>query len=197
MIKREEATRQRRALIIAAAAECFIKKGFHQASVRDIARTAGISLGNLYNHFASKNDLVTEFAIIEADLIRRLTARVELEEDPQSALERFAMEYLAMAGEPATAALTMELTAEALRNPEIERQFSGNRTALTRVLCNILERGRKQGLFGSRLPMPDQSNAILDIIEGIAFRSALSGGEVSPDMSRMLTQTIGKIVSGP
>lgn len=197
MSKRETSTRQRRALIVEAAAECFIKKGFHQASVRDIAGAAGISLGNLYNHFAGKDDLIAEFAVIEAGLIGKLAENVDLESDPVNALERFTLDYLDMARQPANAALTMELTAEALRNPEIERHFSANRRSLRDLVGAVLTRGRANGAFSASGPLDEESNVILDIIEGLALRSAFSSNELSPESRRTLVVTIAKIVSSP
>ena len=37
----------------------FVQKGFHATSMRQIASAAGISLGNIYNHFTSKEDIFT------------------------------------------------------------------------------------------------------------------------------------------
>jgi AcrR family transcriptional regulator len=45
---------QTRAAIIQAAHALFIQQGYHGTSMRQIAGQAGIALGGLYNHFASK-----------------------------------------------------------------------------------------------------------------------------------------------
>ena len=57
---------QRREQIIQAALGCFIEQGFHQTGMRDIAAAAGVSLGNLYNHFARKEELIALIASLEA-----------------------------------------------------------------------------------------------------------------------------------
>lgn len=43
-----------------AAIEVFTEKGFHSASIEDIAKKAGISKGLLYNYFKGKTDLLAE-----------------------------------------------------------------------------------------------------------------------------------------
>lgn len=43
--------------IMASAAELFRRQGFHGTSTREIASRAGVSLGNIYNHFRTKEDL--------------------------------------------------------------------------------------------------------------------------------------------
>jgi TetR/AcrR family fatty acid metabolism transcriptional regulator len=48
----------RRHQILDAAAKVFAEKGFHVTTIRDIARTAGIADGTIYNYFASKADLL-------------------------------------------------------------------------------------------------------------------------------------------
>lgn len=44
--------------ILAAAAHLLAARGYHGMSMRDLARATGMSLANLYNYFASKEDLM-------------------------------------------------------------------------------------------------------------------------------------------
>ncbi|MFA5138144.1 MAG: TetR/AcrR family transcriptional regulator [Elusimicrobiota bacterium] len=46
-----------RSRILKAATALFCKQGFHGTSTRDIAQKAGVSLGNIYNHFPTKEAL--------------------------------------------------------------------------------------------------------------------------------------------
>ena len=55
--------------IEAAALRLFIGRGFHGTSVRDIAKAAGVSLGNIYNYYRTKEQLFNS-------LIRRYEARM-------------------------------------------------------------------------------------------------------------------------
>lgn len=50
----EEAIRGKKETIEDAARELFIKQGFHATSMRDISKHAEVSLGNLYNYYATK-----------------------------------------------------------------------------------------------------------------------------------------------
>ena|SRR5258708_6508422 len=45
----------RRTQILAAAAQVFSEKGFHRATIRDVAQAAGIADGTIYNYFANKD----------------------------------------------------------------------------------------------------------------------------------------------
>lgn len=50
-----ERTRDR---VIQAAHRLFIEQGYHGTSMRRIAERAGLALGGIYNHFASKEDIL-------------------------------------------------------------------------------------------------------------------------------------------
>lgn len=49
---------ERRAHIAQAAARVFRRKGFHNATIRDIAVEAGLSQGSLYNYVRTKDDIL-------------------------------------------------------------------------------------------------------------------------------------------
>lgn len=65
----------RRAQIVFAAAEQFVRHGFAGASIRDIAAHAGLMAGSVYHYFPSKEDL---FVAINQEGFARLTAMVEV-----------------------------------------------------------------------------------------------------------------------
>ena len=46
-----------RAVLLDAAQRLFVSKGYHGTSMRQIAAEAGLALGGIYNHFASKEEI--------------------------------------------------------------------------------------------------------------------------------------------
>lgn len=52
----------RRATILDAAERCFVRCGFHQTSMQEICTEAGMSAGNLYRYFPSKEALIAGIA---------------------------------------------------------------------------------------------------------------------------------------
>lgn len=52
----------RRATILEAAERCFVRSGFHQTSMQEICAEAGMSAGNLYRYFPSKEALIAGIA---------------------------------------------------------------------------------------------------------------------------------------
>ena len=54
----ELVTAARRKQILDAATQVFADKGFHRATIKDIARVAGIADGTMYTYFASKTEVL-------------------------------------------------------------------------------------------------------------------------------------------
>src|SRR5918995_5580677 len=54
----EEPTSERRTQILNAAERSFCRSGFHRTTMQDVAAEAGMSPGNLYRYFPSKDALV-------------------------------------------------------------------------------------------------------------------------------------------
>src|SRR6185436_627419 len=54
----EDSSAERRKLILDAAERSFARAGFHRTTMQDVAAEAGMSPGNLYRYFQSKDALV-------------------------------------------------------------------------------------------------------------------------------------------
>ncbi|MEA4906543.1 MAG: TetR/AcrR family transcriptional regulator [Anaerolineaceae bacterium] len=52
-----------RARVVDAAYQLFLEQGYHATSMRDVARRAGLTVGAIYNHFATKEDLWKEIVL--------------------------------------------------------------------------------------------------------------------------------------
>jgi AcrR family transcriptional regulator len=56
--RRERLRQEREERILEAAAAVFARKGFHQATIRDIAEVADVADGTIYNYYSDKRDLL-------------------------------------------------------------------------------------------------------------------------------------------
>ena len=167
---RAETTRARRKLLIETAITLFVERGLARTSMRDIANKAGVSVGNLYNHFPSRDDFISEIAQMETSGLTDIVAQVKTCTTAQDAVDTFVNAYFSHCASPVSAVLTIEITSEALRNPVVERLFTGNREMLMRPLKDAVSKVKPD--VGS----PDKvAGLILDMIEGFALRVGLSG----------------------
>lgn len=79
----------KRRQIIEGAVRVFKKKGYHKATVREIAREANVGLGTIYDYFASKDDILRLFfENYEATFFEKMHRSTNGDEAPPVRLER-------------------------------------------------------------------------------------------------------------
>src|SRR5438270_13707534 len=128
-------TRQR---LLEAAEAGFARRGFHGASVEEIAREAGATTGAVYSNFAGKEDLF--LALFEASTASQVgeyseifSAGTTLEEQARGGADRW-MQILRE--RPDYFPLFIEFWAYAMREPRgrdrVAERFAGFRSAMTR-----------------------------------------------------------------
>jgi TetR/AcrR family transcriptional regulator, cholesterol catabolism regulator len=89
-------TQEKRADILRAAARVFAAKGYHQASMRDIARTTPASLAGLYYHFPTKEEILYEISASTFDTVMEgAKAALDRGGDPETRLRAFVDNHLA------------------------------------------------------------------------------------------------------
>jgi AcrR family transcriptional regulator len=68
-IKNKDLVERRRKQLIAAATKIFIEKGYHQTSIRDLAKATSFSMGNLYDYIRTKEDILY---LVHQDMIHHV-----------------------------------------------------------------------------------------------------------------------------
>src|SRR4051794_22499795 len=112
----------RRAEILAAAERCFSRSGFHQASMQDICAEAGMSAGNLYRYFASKESLIAGISERNRAQAAAMLSEVGNAPDFFAALAEHARHHL-VERSVEEVGLCAEIMAESRRNPEVARLY--------------------------------------------------------------------------
>lgn len=190
---RDEALALRRRTILEAAVVCFMTEGYHQTGVRDIARQAGVSLGNLYNHFPSKHDVLIEIAQLERAELERFAIRLRRPGPVLKRFERFVRAYAKYLSAPEQVILSIEITSEAIRKDDLAALFGDNRLILVNALAALLEQGVDQGVMRCHKHPQDTAAMILELIEGRAYHTVLSGDAMRktiPGLLRFLTAAV-------
>ncbi|RLC96374.1 MAG: hypothetical protein DRI77_08670 [Chloroflexi bacterium] len=119
---RQQLIQARRSQILDAAAAVFAEKGFHRASTKEIASTAGISEGTIYNYFASKSDLLI-------GIMTRLAELESLDEELMEALQGDTREFFVATFRYRVGRIQQgqemlqAILPEVLTNPELREQF--------------------------------------------------------------------------
>lgn len=192
---REQALSERRLQIRNAAINCILAKGYHATGMRDIAGHAKVSLGNLYNHFQSKHDILLEIARSEAEAIEPLVDLLHREGEETQILGSFIKSYSVLSDDQDSWALYLEIIAEAARNEEISEAFMITRNALSLALQRLIERGKGSGSFHHSVPSEPTAHFILDLIDGSSFRRT-SDLKAAPDRDGVLEAFIQAALKG-
>jgi len=136
----------RRQQILNAACACARREGFHGASMQDIAKAAGLSVGQIYRYFANKEAIIA--AIVAQDLAEMRERFAEFESEPGPVVDSLAShcgEGIDKCFDKERAALMLEVLAEAARNPAVScivRDADRQERALK---LRVFERGRQPG----------------------------------------------------
>ena len=111
----------RRQQILAAAAQCFREHGFHGASIAQISKIAGMSAGHIYHYFENKEAIIGAIVAQDLETLLTLTAELRAACNVRNALIERAAEGVLDQLDPASAALKVEIVAEAARNPHVAK----------------------------------------------------------------------------
>lgn len=109
----------RSAEILGLVRQAFVEKGFDGASMQDLAKAAGMSVGNFYRYFPSKAAII--LALVQADHAEVLTtfASIPQAPHPMAALRQMIHLHLSEDCGAPDSELWAEIDAAAKRNPKI------------------------------------------------------------------------------
>ncbi len=139
-------SRQRRVEILRSAAAAFRRRGYHGASVGEIARDLRMTKGSLYYYFKNKEEILYFCHDYSLDILLDLLARVEREtRSPDERLRQLIVSFVHMIiDELQGTALTMDLQA---LSPRLLRRVIAKRDVFDRGVRRILKEGMDRGLF--------------------------------------------------
>ncbi|OBF46423.1 hypothetical protein A5787_11220 [Mycobacterium sp. 852002-50816_SCH5313054-b] len=164
---------ERRAHIMAAARRCFIRNGFHAASMHDLVEEAGMSSGAVYRYFPSKDAVIEAIA---ADNLEQVVAvigqSIEGGASPQAAIATVLDFVTLRHGEDGFAAIALLVWSEALRNPTLATHL---RNAIASAFATLSAGAHRQS--DGQLDPTALADLLLCVLPGYLMRLALGGHE--------------------
>lgn len=200
---KERQRQEREQLILRAAQELLLEKGYHDTSMEEIAARVGISKGTVYLHFAGKEEMV--FALLRRMTERYQQAMDEIFASPRSPAEklRAVLEYVYSGGAVGGLQRYLQLIGTIFRDPELRNRLLENREAahetwdaISTRLGELIDAGKAAGeidatlstpviqsVFGALMAPPTYSRLIT--------RDGLAPEQVVEHLSRILFHGIG------
>lgn len=134
--------------IEAAAFDLFARQGYHVTTVRDVMRACGLTQGALYNHFASKDELLSTIIRSTQNGLERecLEAIRAAGADPAAQLRAFTRTYVLRHTRRRVEALVANREFEWL-DAQRQSEIRASRRRIRDLLVGMLRAGRTSGAF--------------------------------------------------
>ena len=168
----EEPSSERRTRILDAAERSFCRAGFHRTTMQDVAAEAGMSPGNLYRYFTSKDALVAGLCERDrGDLGRQFGEIRDGGEDFLTAFRALGRRHFE--DEPADKAkLCLEIWAEATRNPIVAALQADFDRSLMEQFVLAIEKAKADGTVHPSVDARAAASIISKLGDGLFVRRA-------------------------
>jgi AcrR family transcriptional regulator len=143
----EEKQAKRRHAIVQQAAGIFLKKGFHETSMQEIAKATGLGKSTLYDYFKTKDEILVCILEEQFDNMTEEARNIALQDLPPDQRLRLLMEKH-IENLQANKSLFMKLTAESqCLKLESQRQLQDKRQTYQDLIRAIIDEGIHAGNF--------------------------------------------------
>jgi AcrR family transcriptional regulator len=173
---------QRRAELAEAVWTVIRRDGLPRASVRNVAREAGLSMGSLRHYFATQSELLCFAMQLVGDRARARVRTIQPSPDPRVTAERLLQELVPLDDERrAESEVWLAFTAHALVDPNqraihqrIHDELSGACTTAITLLADA-------GLTPPDLDIPLEATRLHALLDGLAVHAVMRPEQVTPD----------------
>jgi AcrR family transcriptional regulator len=166
--------------IVRAAIGVFALHGFHRATMQDIVRASGLSVGAIYTYFKSKSDLILAGCDLITDqelgeLRDRLSTVTDYRERVAVALGFFFDQFEEQRAGRGTALLMTQAWAEADADPAIREMLRRRRREIVTSVALLLQEGVVRGELPAWLDVERVAHAIAALLDGITIEAIEDG----------------------
>jgi AcrR family transcriptional regulator len=163
----------RRLEILDAAERCFARSGFHGASIQEICAEAGMSPGNLYRYFRSKEELIA--GISERNRADAAASFAQVGEAPNffDGLAEMGRHHLVDRSETEVA-LCAEIMTESRRNPAIAQLYQDIERDIKARMAEMLRLAIERGEVRADLDVDAAASVLMVLGDGMSWRRAVA-----------------------
>lgn len=190
----QTAQAQRRARILDAAERCFVRSGFHGATMQDICRQAGVSAGALYLYFRSKEELIEGLSQRDRAQVREEFARASAQGDLVEGLARV-LQSSAIDKPIDKVRLLIEMGAQAGRSAAVSRTLRECDADIRGALEETLAAAAVRAQIRPTIPIADLAAMMMMVVDGLFWRRAadpdFDAVAMGPHILRMFAAVMG------
>jgi TetR/AcrR family transcriptional regulator, repressor for uid operon len=164
--------RERHIHILRAAERAFVRFGFHATTMQNVAEEAGMSAGNLYRYFRSKEAIVEELCVVDQAQRAEFFATMSGRGDLLHAIGASLREHV-LSRPPEKARMIIEIWAEAARNPRIAAIMRTMDEDVLAGLEHVITTGKSSGAVAAALDSRFAARVVFTLVAGLFKRLAL------------------------
>ena len=175
---------EREQLILEAADQLFLEKGYHDTSIDDIAAQVGISKGTVYLHFASKEDLVAAlFDRGTRAMLETLNGILAAPGTPREKLQNIIRQIYGSMDRQ-----RFQLMGAMFSSPEFHKRMAERRVTMGELWAEprkhvgeLLEEGKAAGEFDTAMPTPIMLNLFWAMLSPLMYKQVLGEDQMPAD----------------
>lgn len=169
----DSALSERHIRILDAAERVFARSGFHAATMQDVAAEAGMSPGNLYRYFNSKDAIIAGMSERDRSLIAEdFGALCPANGSLLDQLEELGRKHLVRQPRE-KAVIALQIWAEAARNPGMARMCADIEGTVIQGLAAAISEAKRNGELSPRLDEYRFLSAISMMADGYFCRRGM------------------------
>ncbi len=174
--------------------QAFAEKGFDGASMQDLARAAGMSVGNFYRYFPSKAAIVQAMCAYDLAEIQKEFSQILASDDPMAALRAGILVHLADGEQTQDGQLWAEITAASMRKPEIGVASLRMEATIIALMTEIFARVTRRTPEDASDRYVGQCQMLVMLVKAMAIRTAQIG-PADPALERQVVAVIDTILT--
>jgi AcrR family transcriptional regulator len=166
--------------IVRAALGVFAERGFHRATMQDVVRASGLSVGAIYTYFRSKSDLILAGCDLITDqelgeLRERLSTVTDYRARIATALGYFFDQFEEQRAGHRNTVLMTQAWAEVDADPAIREMVRRRRRDVVTSTALLLQEGVVRGSLAPWLDVESMAHAIAALLDGITIEAIEDG----------------------
>lgn len=162
---------ERKDQIVRATVDCITKHGYHNFSMQDVARTAGVSKGIIHYYFLNKDDLMMSVLDkVAGDIETIIAADMESITSPVEKIKVFiAVTFDVVRSTKEYYQVNMDFWTQINQKKEVRQVISRHYAKFRDSCAKVIEEGVKQGVFKQVNPQ-HHASFIIGTIDGISLQ---------------------------
>ena len=162
---------ERKEQIVRATVECITKHGYHNFSMQDVAKTAGVSKGIIHYYFLNKDELMMcVLDKVAGDIERVLTQEMDTSSDPWRKMEIFIeVCFDVVRNTKEYYQVNMDFWTQINQKTEIRKVIADHYAKFREAAARVVREGVDKGAF-LKLDASAFASYVIAVIDGLSLQ---------------------------